>query len=161
MSSEPPTSPTSSGPDSSDQFADLAHNITDDEIKKLEEAFLLKAKTAHQNGESPDEFLNARWILHAYQKRRHEDTSNTGVQAGGAGSKLAADEQHHQHRLETLRHWVAITLVILLFLVVIGGLVMTGGLHADVITQAAAPIAGLAGIAVGWLFGTASRPTSG
>jgi hypothetical protein len=166
MSSGHPSSPNDSdagSTDSSGQFADLAHNITDEEINKLEEAFLLKARAASEKGEPPDEFLDARWILHAYQKRRNEDLSRIEAQGIGAGDategRLAVTEQAHRHKLERWRHYVAITLVILLFLVVIGGLLLRKGQHADVITQAAAPIAGLAGIAVGWLFGTASKPS--
>lgn len=72
--------------------------------------------------------------------------------------RLAVNEQAHRHKLERWRHYVAMTLVILLFLVVIFALFFAK--DAAVIAQAAAPIAGLAGIAVGWLFGTTPRPGS-
>jgi hypothetical protein len=165
MSNGVPSRPNDSDVSSSDsatQFADLAHNITDDEINTLEESFLLKARAATEKGEPPDEFLDARWILRAYQQRRSGDSLQIeaqGVREGQATEgRLAVNEQAHRHKLETWRHVVAITLVMLLFLVIIIGMFV--GKEAAIITQAAAPLAGLAGIAVGWLFGTVQKSAS-
>jgi len=57
----------------------------------------------------------------------------------------------HGARMDRLRHYVAIALILVLF-AVINSAVLVGVSGQDV-AQFAAPISGLAGIAIGWLFG--------
>src|SRR3954451_18259883 len=64
--------------------------------------------------------------------------------------ELRKKRQRHQHRMESWRLFIAFSLVATLFTVLAIGLFLnkTG----NDISQFAAPISGLAGIAVGWLF---------
>jgi hypothetical protein len=64
--------------------------------------------------------------------------------------ELRKKRQSHQHRMEFWRLFIAFSLVATLFAVLAIGLFLDKS-GAD-ISQFAAPISGLAGIAVGWLF---------
>jgi hypothetical protein len=57
----------------------------------------------------------------------------------------------HRSRIDNVRHTVAILLITSLFAIIAIGAI--AGTPSDSIAQLAAPISGLAGIAVGWLFG--------
>src|SRR4051794_30894187 len=64
--------------------------------------------------------------------------------------ELRKARQHHQHRMEFWRLFIAFLLVATLFGVLAIGLFLNKS--GQDISQFAAPISGLAGIAVGWLF---------
>jgi hypothetical protein len=80
---------------------------------------------------------DARWLLRADGDGRSQ-------------SAYAEREFQHRIRMDSSRLAVAASLIVALFGIVVAGLM--NHLGVDGISQAATPISGLAGIAIGWIF---------
>lgn len=70
-------------------------------------------------------------------------------------SEFDLKAQIHEQRMDLLRHLIALVLVLALFGIVTYQALNQGDLQN--VAEATAPVSGLAGIAVGWLFGARSR----
>jgi hypothetical protein len=96
-----------------------------------------------------------RLVYRTHRGRRGGMSRRKGFTEADYAALLDAAHQHHLHQMETWRLIIAFALVATLFGVLAIGLFL-GSVGED-IAQFAAPISGLAGIAVGWL----SRPSRG
>lgn len=91
--------------------------------------------------------LDARWLIRVAEE-------------AGSQPRLRLEEFHHQARMDIVRQLMAAFLILVLFLVILVGVIMDQS--GAEIAQFAAPVSGLAGIGIGWLFtGSESRGTSG
>ena len=98
------------------------------------EKLLAMSRAAHEAGRDDDATVlaEARWRL-------------DGLEAPAAG---------HSRRMDGFRAGFCVTLILALAIVILAGLVK--GQNGEQISQLAAPLSGLAGIGIGWLFSGAS-----
>ncbi|WP_435207672.1 hypothetical protein [Micromonospora sp. bgisy143] len=114
------------------------------------ERLLQAAEEAAREGNLPLLQSLERTIRFALEDARTRQAFEQQEQQSSATSSLRNRAFLHRSRLETMRFGVAILLIVALFGVIIAGVLRDA--EGDSVAQFAAPVSGLAGIAIGWLF---------
>lgn len=106
----------------------------EDQASEISRRLLALARAAHNNGDDEDAMVlsEARWRLDGFE----------------------APASKHSGRMDNFRAGFCGALIIALAVVILVGLLK--GQNGEQISQLAAPISGLAGIGIGWLFSGAS-----
>ncbi|WP_430497374.1 hypothetical protein ACQRWP_21960 [Micromonospora trifolii] len=114
------------------------------------ERLILAAEEAAREGDIPRLEAMQRIIAMAADSLRAQQAVEQQMQRSTDVSSLQSQALAHRSRLEFMRFGVAILLIVALFSVIFAG--VAEGIAGDSVAQFAAPVSGLAGIAIGWLF---------
>ncbi|MEU9828569.1 hypothetical protein [Micromonospora chersina] len=114
------------------------------------ERLMLAAEEAAREGDIPRLEAIQRIIAVATDGLRAQQAFEQQEQRSTEVSSLQHTALAHRSRLEIMRFGVAILLIVVLFSVIFAGVME--GIAGDSVAQFAAPVSGLAGIAIGWLF---------
>ncbi|MGW0239369.1 hypothetical protein [Micromonospora chalcea] len=120
--------------------------MSDESMERL----ILAAEEAAREGDMPRLEAIQRIIAVATDGLRAQQAFEQQEQRSAEVSSLQHSALAHRSRLEILRFGVAILLIFVLFSVIFAGVIE--GIAGDSVAQYAAPVSGLAGIAIGWLF---------